>query len=71
MREVVAMESGSAKERDRAIGVGDGRSPDEVIAAIDSSGWAVDPVRHGMTAMEYQYGEAELLFSDMQRRAGG
>ena len=39
-----------ALERDRAIGRKDGRSPDEVIAAIDSSGWAVDPVQHGMTA---------------------
>jgi hypothetical protein len=42
-----------------------------VIAAIDSSDWAVDPVQHGMTAMEYQHGEAELIFSDMQQRAGG
>ena len=60
-----------ALDRDRAIGRKDGRSPEEVIAAIDSSGWAVDPVKYGMTAMEYQHGEAELLMGTMQQRAGG
>ncbi len=60
-----------AKDRDRAIGARDGRTAEEVIASIDSSGWAVDPVAHGMTAMEYQRGEAELLMSAFQRRAGG
>lgn len=60
-----------AKNHDRAIGARDGRTADEVIASIDSSGWAVDPVAHGMTAMEYQRGEAELLMSAFQQRAGG
>jgi hypothetical protein len=60
-----------AKDRDRVIGARDGRSAEEVIASIDSSGWAVDPVAHGMTAMAYQRGEAELLMSAFQQRAGG
>jgi len=60
-----------AKDHDRAIGARDGRSAGEVIASIDSSGWSVDPVAHGMTAMEYERGEAELLMSGFQQRAGG
>lgn len=60
-----------AKDHDRAIGARDGRTADEVIASIDSSGWAVDPVAHGMTAMEYERGEAEMLMSAFQQRAGG
>ena len=42
----------------------------QVIDAIDSSNWAVDPKDYGMTAMEYQYGEANRLFAGMQKRAG-
>lgn len=60
-----------AKDRDRAIGARAGRTVEEVIASIDSSGWAVDPDAHGMTAMEYARGEAELLMSSFQERAGG
>jgi hypothetical protein len=60
-----------AKDRDRAARAKDGRTPDEVIASIDSSGWAVDPVAVGLSAMEYERGEAELLFSTFQQRAGG
>ena len=61
----------AAKDRDRAIGARDARSADEVIGSIESSRWDVDPVAHGMTAMEYQRGEAELLMSAFQHRAGG
>ena len=60
-----------AKDHDRAIGARDGRTAEEVIASIDSSGWAVDPVAHGMTAMEYARGEAEQLMSSFQERANG
>jgi hypothetical protein len=42
-----------------------------VLSSIDSTGWDVDPVAHGMPAMEYQRGEAELLMSAFQHRAGG
>lgn len=61
----------AAKDRDRAIGTRDGRTAEQVIASIDSSGWAVDPVAHGMTAVNYERGEAELLMSAFQQRAGG
>ena len=61
----------TAKAIDREIGARDTRSADEVISSIDSAGWDVDPVAHGMTAMEYQRGEAELLMSAFQHRAGG
>ena len=61
----------SAKERDRTIGKKDGRSAEEVIASIDSSGWAVNPLDHGMTAMDYERAEAELLFGKLAERAGG
>lgn len=61
----------SAVARDRAIGARDGRTAEEVIAGIDSSGWVVDPVPHGMTAMEYEHGEAERLLTAFQQRAGG
>jgi hypothetical protein len=60
-----------AKDRDREIGARDGRTAEEVIASIDSSEWAVDPVAHGLTAMEYARGEAEMLASAFQQRAGG
>ena len=60
-----------AKDHDRAIGARDGRTAEEVIASIDSSGWAVDPVAHGMTAMEYERGEAEMIMSAFQQRADG
>ena len=61
----------SAKERDRAIGQKDGRTAEEVIAAIDSSGWAVNPLDYGMSAMDYERAEAELLFGNFAKRAGG
>jgi hypothetical protein len=61
----------SAKERDREIGRKDGRTAEEVIAAIDSSGWAVNPLDFGMTAMDYERAEAELLFDNFAKRAGG
>jgi hypothetical protein len=60
-----------AKDQDRLAGASDGRTADEVIASIDSSRWVVDPVAVGLTAMEYERGEAELLFSTFQQRAGG
>ncbi len=43
----------SAKERDHAIGEKDGRTAEEVIEAIDSLGWNVNPIDFGMTAMDY------------------
>ncbi|MEM8661547.1 MAG: DUF1254 domain-containing protein, partial [Pseudomonadota bacterium] len=46
------------------------RPADEIIASIDSSGWAVDPMDFGMTAMEYQRKEADLIFQDMIARSG-
>ncbi len=61
----------SARERDRAIGRQDGRTPEEVIAAIDSSGWAVNPLDYGISAMDYERAEAELLFGNFMQRAGG
>jgi hypothetical protein len=61
----------AAKERDRAIGREDGRTADEVIAAIDFSGWAVNPLDYGMSAMDYERAEAELLFGNFAKRAGG
>ncbi len=48
----------------------DTRTAEEVIAGIDSSGWAVDPMDYGMTAMEFQRKEADLIFMDMLSRAG-
>ena len=59
----------SAKERDRAIGKKDGRTAEEVIASIDSSKWAVNPLKFGMSAMDYERAEAELLFGNFAKRA--
>jgi len=61
----------SAKERDRAIGLKDGRTPQQVIDSIDSSNWKVDPTQYGMTAMEYQMAVAEQFFKTQVDRAGG
>jgi len=46
------------------------RSADEVIAGIDSSGWAVDPTDFGMTAMEYQRKETDIFAVNMISRSG-
>jgi len=40
----------------------DTRTAEDVIASIDSSGWAVDPTDFGMTAMEFQRKEADHDF---------
>lgn len=48
----------------------DTRTAEEVVDSIDSSNWAVDPMDYGMTAMEFQRKEADLIFMDMLSRAG-
>lgn len=48
----------------------DTMTAEEVISRIDSSDWAVDPTDYGMTAMEYQRKEADLIAKDMLSRAG-
>jgi hypothetical protein len=40
------------------------------IPDIDSSGWAVDPRKHGMTAREYIQAESRAFFADFLGRAG-
>ena len=49
----------------------DGRTPQQVIDSIDSSGWKEDPSQYGMTAMEYQMAIAEQFFQKQIDRAGG
>jgi hypothetical protein len=39
------------------------------IPDIDSSGWAVDPCKHGMTAREYIQAESRAFFADFLKRA--
>ncbi|WP_117234922.1 DUF1254 domain-containing protein [Vibrio maerlii] len=63
--------AGPQLEIDREIGREDGRSTEQVIASIDSSSWSVDPADYGLTAMEYQRGEADMFFSMVQARANG
>jgi hypothetical protein len=48
----------------------DTKTAEEIISGIDSSNWAVDPKDYGMTAMEFQRKEADLIFIDMLSRAG-
>ncbi|MEM9222187.1 MAG: DUF1254 domain-containing protein [Pseudomonadota bacterium] len=42
---------------------------EEIIKGINSSNWAVDPMDYGMTAMEYQQKEADLIALTMLARA--
>ena len=41
------------------------------IPQIDSSNWAVDPVKYGMTAAQYINADSNAFFSNFVKRAGG